>query len=194
MGIGKQQNDGAGCANAPSRAADAPANVVPLRDFAVALYAEPDVQRSCLEAQDAHGADVNLLLWAAWRASQGRALSAQQVSRADALCEEWRTAVVHPLREQRRRWAGDERRATQYEAIKALELQAEFTQLAMLADVGDAATSPSTAPGTDPAALLATNVSLLCRHWGLPDETLAFVVVAMGATARFDVPEIDARR
>ena len=188
MGIGKQQNDGAGCANAPSRAADALAGVVPLRDFAVALYANPDVQRSCLEAQDAHGADVNLLLWAAWRASQGQALSVQQVSHADGLCEEWRTHVVRPLREQRRRWAGDERRAKQYQAIKDLELQAEFTQLAMLAEAGDAAASPSTAPGTDPAAMLATNVSQLGRHWGLPDETLAFVVVAMGATGRFDRP------
>ena len=180
MEIGKQQNDGAGQLIA-----------APLQDFAVSLYAHPEVKRSCLEAQDAHGADVNLLLWAAWRAMRGLALSAQQVSRADALCEEWRSGVVHPLREQRRRWAGDERRATQYEAIKALELQAEFTQLTMLADVGDGAPRPSEPPGTD--AILAANVTRLCRHWGLPDDALAFVVVAMAPLVASIAPGIAPR-
>ena len=36
-----------------------------LWDFAVTAYGKPDVSHFCLQAQDLHGFDVNMLLYAA---------------------------------------------------------------------------------------------------------------------------------
>lgn len=38
----------------------------PFWRFSCAVYAAPGVAQACLELQDTHGADVNLLLLAAW--------------------------------------------------------------------------------------------------------------------------------
>ncbi|MFL1876565.1 DUF2390 domain-containing protein, partial [Hansschlegelia beijingensis] len=48
-----------------------------LRDFAVATYGGDGVQAACLTLQDAHGLDVNVVLFAAWAgAVAGRAQGA----------------------------------------------------------------------------------------------------------------------
>lgn len=181
MGDGKQQNHGGGRDDGAIAKGASPA----LADFAVALYANDDVKRACLDAQDTHGADVNLLLWAAWQAHRGHALSPSQLARADALCEDWRAGVVQPLREQRRRWAGQAAQAHLYDAVKALELQAEFTQLAMLAEV-DVGSVDVAKPGPeDAAALLSQNLAALATHWTLAGQALARVVNALVATGQF---------
>ena len=43
-----------------------------LWDFASRCYAQPGVAENCLAAQDSVGADVNLLLAAAWLAARGQ--------------------------------------------------------------------------------------------------------------------------
>jgi hypothetical protein len=50
----------------------------PLWVFSLQRYQQPGVAQACLEAQDRCGADVNLLLYAAWLASHGQALSPAQ--------------------------------------------------------------------------------------------------------------------
>jgi len=101
--------------------------------YANALYAREGVARACLHAQDALGADVNLLLYAAWCAQLGQSLSAGDFAEAEQRCSVWRDTVVRPLRSQRRRWKGALERAREYSAIKQLELAAERAQLEMLA-------------------------------------------------------------
>ena len=50
----------------------------------------------------AGAADVNVLLYLLWCASEGRVLSSEEVAGIDAACEGWRRAVVGPLRQVRR--------------------------------------------------------------------------------------------
>ena len=66
-----------------------PAEAPSLRDFAVATYGGDGVQAACLTLQDAHGLDVNVVLFAAWAgAVAGRALGPQDVAAASeaAVC------------------------------------------------------------------------------------------------------------
>ena len=44
----------------------------PFWQFSGAVYAHPGVAEACLDLQDRHGLDVNLLLFCAWAGVQGR--------------------------------------------------------------------------------------------------------------------------
>ena len=69
--------------------------------------------------------------------------------------------------------------------MKALELQAEFTQLAMLAEV-DVGSVDVAKPGPeDAAALLSQNLAALATHWTLAGQALAPVANALVATGQF---------
>jgi len=104
-----------------------------LWQFAVALYSRPEVAKACLDAQERWGVDVNLVLSACWCASEGHSLAADDFLRAQARCEAWRDAIILPLRKQRQHWHKLPDKSDEYAAIKALELQAERTQLELLA-------------------------------------------------------------
>ena len=47
-----------------------------LWDFSLRVYRAPGVSDWCLALQDGHGADVNILLWAAWLGAAGLLLTA----------------------------------------------------------------------------------------------------------------------
>lgn len=72
-----------------------------LWDFSLTVYARAGVKEACLDLQ-AGGLDVNVALWIAWTAAQGRdprpALG--QAARISAV---WSHRVVHPLRSARDR-------------------------------------------------------------------------------------------
>ncbi|MDE1147402.1 MAG: TIGR02444 family protein [Azospirillaceae bacterium] len=104
---------------------------------ALALYARPGVAPLCLEAQDTLGADVPLLLWAAWAASRGYRLTNGDMTRAEALATAWRAPVIQPLRRARRALKdmtslGDAGAGTLYQAVKQAELEAERQYMAAL--------------------------------------------------------------
>lgn len=100
----------------------------PFWTFSLALYAQPGVAPACLELQDRHGLDVNLLLYAAFAATRGSRLSVESLAAVEAAAGEWRDTMVRPLRELRR-LAGDgfgEEGTRQ--ALLAAELAAEQVQ------------------------------------------------------------------
>ena len=70
-----------------------------LWQWALDVYARPSVAAACLSLQDAHGQNVPYLLWAAWRASEGRAADAIVAAK---LVKRWDTEVGSPLRGLRR--------------------------------------------------------------------------------------------
>ncbi len=118
----------------------------PFWDFSLALYARPGVAESCLRLQDGLGLDVNLLLYACWKASRGVERPSPDGWRLlVAETAVWRSQVVEPLRGVRRFLKDAE--ATPWSAglrerIKAAELDAEHAgQLATatLAGTGGAA-------------------------------------------------------
>lgn len=102
-----------------------------LWSFSLSLYAAPGVEEACLTAQDTHGADVNLLLWAVWLAAQGHDLTMVELAGAQAATAPWRDEVVRPLRRVRRRLksgpppAPDAATESLRDRIRSTELEAE---------------------------------------------------------------------
>lgn len=102
------------------------------------LYAAPGVPDACVNVQDACDADVLLLLTAVFLAQNGIALRSELAGTLVAETREWRREVVKPLRELRRRWRGRPSAEALRQRVKALELDAERSQVDMLQSVLDA--------------------------------------------------------
>ena len=120
-----------------------------LWSFATAVYSNAAVARACLRVQDEHGLDVNLLLFAAWCAREGRSLGVAQLALAGRHCDAWRRDVILPLRRTRRRWKGASEREADYAAVKELEIAAERRQLALLGGLVDDPAFRVTADASD---------------------------------------------
>lgn len=111
--------------------------------YSLGVYGREEVRSSVLHLQEARGADVNLLLYAMWRASLGpppfdRAHAAFLAARARA----WREAAVEPLRAVRvglrggvAHVPGDEAEALR-ERVLALEIEAERVEQVVLETAG----------------------------------------------------------
>jgi uncharacterized protein (TIGR02444 family) len=101
--------------------------------FSLAVYGNPAVQRECLELQDDHGIDINLVLFCAFAgATLGVVLPDQAVSQAADAVIAWQTEVVGALRAARRALKpfaetspANAPVATLRSQVKALELEAE---------------------------------------------------------------------
>lgn len=104
--------------------------------FAQALYQAPDIKATCLRLQ-AEGADVCLLLCAAWLERRQIACTEEHAKTLRDLAHAWQQQVVLPLRQLRQRWRdtaqGDKALAQLREQVKQLELAAEREQLERLA-------------------------------------------------------------
>lgn len=71
----------------------------PFWDFSLEFYGRGEVAQSCLALQDRFGADVNILLYCCWGASEG----AEEMARAElaeiiSAIEPWQSGVVQRLR------------------------------------------------------------------------------------------------
>ncbi|MEJ8569771.1 TIGR02444 family protein [Elongatibacter sediminis] len=121
--------------------------------FSLKTYAVEGVPAACLELQDRHGADVNVVLFAFWVATVSGELDRETLRQALDKPGVWSREVVHPLRAARR-WMKREGCGSQgmepdacgalRERIKKLELEAERLQQHMLEAL---APPPSGAPG-----------------------------------------------
>lgn len=105
-------------------------NVDELWRYAEINYARPGVAAACLRLQDECGADVNLLLTAAWLASRGLVWDASAVDALIVGCAAWQSEVIAPLRSARRRFKAGQ--PAFYAAAQTLELSAEQVQLRYL--------------------------------------------------------------
>ena len=104
--------------------------------FSLHLYQAPEVAKACLELQNSHGLDVNMLLFCCWHGTALGALPTDLLKRAYTLSSNWRGNVVQPLRNART-WMKTESpeeftAQAKFEAlraqIKAVELSAEQMQ------------------------------------------------------------------
>ncbi|MEQ9608432.1 MAG: TIGR02444 family protein [Kiloniellaceae bacterium] len=109
----------------------------PFWQFSGTLYARPGVAEACLELQDRHGLDVNLLLFCAWAGVQGRSFDGGDIGLLRSASRPWHDNVVAPLRAARR-WlkqqtaVPDDLGETFREEVKVLELQAEMLEQLVL--------------------------------------------------------------
>lgn len=74
-------------------------------DFAVRLWARPDVEGACLALQEARGLPPILLLWGLWAAGQSK-IDVQMFDRACVLGRAWEDSLLRPLRDLRRGVSG----------------------------------------------------------------------------------------
>lgn len=119
------------------------------RQFSLNVYKTPQVEQVCLDLQDTHGLDVNLLLLCCWVGRHGVRLPTDTLRRAEQAVAPWRETAIEPLRDLRRRLKasvggiGAETAAALREKIKSAELDAEFLEQDHLVTLMDHL------PGTD---------------------------------------------
>jgi uncharacterized protein (TIGR02444 family) len=159
--------------------------------FALDLYAGDGIASRCLSWQDDLGVDVTVLLMAAWAGARGRVLSLEDVAQACSGIEPWRTQVVAPLRQMRRRLKAAlgpvsvEDATALRETIKAAELESEMIALRTLA-----ACCPSGRTGVGRDEALRSNIAAVMRRYSAnaaaaPQDIEAFVSAALAV--RIDV-------
>ena len=71
-------------------------------DWAVDVHGRDGVDAALTTLQDQHGQCVAYLLWAAWAATEGRALPPELLMQGAALAKHWEGAATMPLRSARR--------------------------------------------------------------------------------------------
>ena len=134
-----------------------------LWDFAVATYGRPGVREICLELQDAHGADVCLLLLSRWLVVTEQAPSMDSLGACRRLAAAWTKEVIHPLRRVRRHLKLDRGAlptmsvvpvATIRAAVAAVELASERALLLALEETVKAGAGFGGARERDPLAEL----------------------------------------
>jgi uncharacterized protein (TIGR02444 family) len=100
--------------------------------FSLAVYGRPGVAKECLALQDAHGIDVNILLFCAWLGTQSIPLKREDIEAVSQAVAGWHDDIVRPLRTVRQRLKdftdGEKLRA----GIKDAEIKAEQIEQAML--------------------------------------------------------------
>jgi uncharacterized protein (TIGR02444 family) len=132
-------------------------------NFSLAFYGRPGVSAACLDLQDRHGCDVNLVLYACWVGLSGRGrLTRADLAGAAAANDPWRQAVIENLRAARRAIKEQASDAAQfYAAAKAVELEAERVAQHRLATLAPA---PATTAGTVRRAHAADNLTLYLEN------------------------------
>ncbi|WP_017902611.1 TIGR02444 family protein [Pseudomonas asplenii] len=103
--------------------------------FSLDIYAKPDVEKACLALQE-HGADVCLLLCAAWLGARGIRYEPGRLASLREIAQPWQEQVVQPLRQLRGQWRAMTLQDCELkglrERVKALELEAERHLLSRL--------------------------------------------------------------
>jgi len=142
--------------------------------FSLGVYADPAVQKECLDLQDRFGVDVNMLLFCTFAGAVHSALLPDaDINDAAAAVRDWHENVVANLREARRALkrfaAAPSPVATSAEAlrtsVKASEHEAERIEQTIL-DVW-CALRLDRLPRTEAAEAVAANIRrLLARHEG----------------------------
>lgn len=106
-----------------------------LRDYAVAIYGREGVSSACLYLQNSAKVDVNVLLFAAWVASKGVAISHSDIKVAGAVVGPWHADVVKSLRSVRQRLkqgpppAPSKQTSQLRKQLQTLEIAAELIEL-----------------------------------------------------------------
>jgi len=151
---------------------------VTLWSFASSCYPREGVAEVCLHAQDQLGADVNMLLAAAWLAACGNCWQGSDVDALNALCEEWRTHCILPLRGVRRYLKQKPAVESLYMEVKMLELNTEKLQLELI----EATLRDMSAEKRPTTAALSHNLRVYFEAlpgWRPTDNTLARLIAAL---------------
>jgi len=116
----------------------------PFWDFSLKVYGSEGVAPACLELQEAHGIDVNLLLFCCWLGVSGRGvIGRNEIARLSTSVSAWHGEIVRGLRAVRKRLkepVGAEDRDLALalrQRVQKIEIDAEHIEQLMLAAAAD---------------------------------------------------------
>jgi len=149
----------------------------PFWDFSLATYGRNGVADACLALQEAHGADVNILLFCAWAGCNGVRLDRAQIEAARRAVRGWHEEIVRPLRSVRRRLKSpldgsppSELQSALRARIQKIEIDAEHVEQLRLAALADGFGTGTEAPD---AAVALSNMETYLSLLGAGKETRA---------------------
>ena len=108
--------------------------ITPFWRYSLKFYGQTGVSDACIALQDGCGIDVNLLLYLFWLASEGRAVTADDVKMLDDKVRSWRELTIIPIRDVRRKLKGaatlidPAKQEALRDKVKVAELEAERLQ------------------------------------------------------------------
>lgn len=150
----------------------------PFWNFSLEAYAGEGVSRACIELQDRHGVDVNVLLFCCWIGASGRGrLQAEELRKLTGRIANWQRDIVVPLRSVRRRLAAgenlpiapDDAAAALRRRIADAEIEAEHVEQLMLAE-NYAAPGNRDRPAKERLAAALANLGLYSAQLGIKVE------------------------
>src|ERR1700754_2253384 len=74
----------------------------PIWDFVLAYYGQKGFSEAAIALQDAHGVDVNMILFLMWLSAQRKSLSVDDVRAIGETSHRWQKSIVVPIRAVRR--------------------------------------------------------------------------------------------
>lgn len=107
-------------------------------EWSLSVYGDPDVRTACLALQDDHGLNVNICLWCAWLASEGRDAT-PLLETAIARLEPWSSDITHAIRKVRQQLKSVGGNDALYKSILACELDAEHVEQDLLFELSESA-------------------------------------------------------
>ncbi|MGI9379783.1 MAG: TIGR02444 family protein [Methyloligellaceae bacterium] len=152
--------------------------------FSIDFYGRTGVSEVCLELQDFHDVDVNLVLYVLWRGLQGIELDRSAIADLDNSLSPWRHNVVEPLRKIRRQLKeldtdlGSKDVNDLRNSVKDLELKSEFLAQKLLVKKIDTGINSRQAVGTITRGNLQAYGEFLCRT--LPEELCEKLISNLG--------------
>jgi uncharacterized protein (TIGR02444 family) len=157
----------------------------PFWTFSLGYYGGAGVSEACIELQDRCGADVNVILFLAWLASQRRRIAGADIAAIAAKALPWQNEVIAPIRALRRHLKNGAPLvdAATGEAfrnkIKALELESEQLQQAAMTELAKGLATESAASAREAAR---ANIDAYAGVLGRPLTTSAVdtLVAALG--------------
>ena len=161
----------------------------PFWDFSLRVYMSPGVGAACVELQEAHQLDVNILLFCCWVGASGRgAMTRDDMAAATGAVARWHEEVVRPLRAVRTGMKGgmppapDALAESLRRRIQKTEIDCEHTeQLMLAATAGDRADAARAAElrAEDAAANIGLYFQALGRSPGDADRKNCAVVLGV---------------
>tara|TARA_B100000676_G_scaffold89112_1_gene88845 strand:- start:6675 stop:7232 length:558 start_codon:yes stop_codon:yes gene_type:complete len=145
----------------------------PFWDFSLDVYTSEGVGSACLELQDAHELDVNIILFCFWLGASGRGtLTAERMAKVTGAVAEWHSDVVRALRAVRVGMRGGvggapaDLNESLRQRIQKTEIDCEHTEQLMLARSVDDLDAENDRAGADRLTDAASNVSLYLEAFG----------------------------
>ncbi len=161
-------------------------------DFSIRIYARPEVAQACLELQERHGLDVNVVLFCLWLGASGRGpLVGPELDQVLSAVADWHGRAVRHLRALRKWLKGDlgavprELGDRFRKAVAGLEIDAEHIEQLVLAGVlaGPRARTPkpdleALDGARDAASSLAAYLAAIGASAGAADRAAAGLLLA----------------